>query len=236
MYTRFKSIPRYHEWEQSCRVKKFCRAFTNYNLLLCALDVSCIYVSVSRCVAPPKSGEDAHVTCGMCDLGGPTLYQPRLGFSYILPRLWDPGGVRSTPNVPMMNLDQSRSLGASRYPYTPCKGHLVSLTSQQQWQHLHMFHVKLNIFIHRNTTEFNTAMTKFTGNISANIPKLMRPTPTHYELCFLHVAHACPYDRQSSHMALTVTATSYIQVIKKLDLCMETISPNEGHTSHPSFS
>ena len=24
----------------------------------------------------------------------------RFGFSYVLPRLWDPGGVRSTPNVP----------------------------------------------------------------------------------------------------------------------------------------
>ena len=38
-------------------------------------------------------------------LGGPTLNWPRLGFSYELPRLWDPGGVSSTPNVPKMNLD-----------------------------------------------------------------------------------------------------------------------------------
>ena len=29
-------------------------------------------MSVSRYVAPPKSGEDAHVTYGMCDLSGPT--------------------------------------------------------------------------------------------------------------------------------------------------------------------
>ena len=50
-------------------------------------------MSVSRHVAPPKSGEVAHITCGMCDLGGPTLNQPRLGLSYILPRLWDPRGV-----------------------------------------------------------------------------------------------------------------------------------------------
>ena len=28
--------------------------------------------SDSRHVAPPKSGEDAHITCGMHDLGGPT--------------------------------------------------------------------------------------------------------------------------------------------------------------------
>ena len=62
--------------EQSCIDKKFYRASTNYDLLLHALDVSYIYMSVSRCVAPPKSGEDAHITCGMCDLSGPTLNQP----------------------------------------------------------------------------------------------------------------------------------------------------------------
>ena len=44
-------------------------------------------------------------THGMCDLSEPTLNRPRLGFSYILPRLWDPGGVHSTPNVPRKNLD-----------------------------------------------------------------------------------------------------------------------------------
>ena len=60
--------------EQSRIAKKFCRAFTNYNLLLHALDVSSIYLSDSRCVAPPKSGEDAHITHGRCDLGGTTLY------------------------------------------------------------------------------------------------------------------------------------------------------------------
>ena len=77
--------------EQSHKAKKFCRASTNYDLLLHALEVSSIYHSDSRCVAPPKSGEDAHITCGMHDLGGRTLYQTRLGFSYVLPRLWDPG-------------------------------------------------------------------------------------------------------------------------------------------------
>ena len=58
--------------------------------------------------------------------------------------------------------------------------------------------MKLDIFIHRNTTEFDTAMTKKTDTISVNIPASMRPTPMHYELCFLHMAHAYPYDRQSS--------------------------------------
>ena len=60
--------------EQSSKVKNFHRAFSNYNLLLCTQDVSSIYMSVSRHIAPPKSGEDAHITCGMCDLSGPTLY------------------------------------------------------------------------------------------------------------------------------------------------------------------
>ena len=58
----------------------------------------------------------------------------------------------------------------------------------------------------------------------------------HYKLCFLHVAHACPYDRQSHHTISTVTATSYIQVTEHSDLCMESTSPYEGHTHHPSSS
>ena len=156
--------------EQSCKAKKFHRAFTNYNLLLCALDVSSIYLSDSRCVAPPKSGEDAHVTHGRCDLGGTTLNKPRLGFSYVLPRLWDPGGVRSTPNVP---IDQSRTIAPSRYLYKPCKGHLVNLTSLQRWQDLCTSHVKLDNFIHRNNYGLNNAMMKIPVDINANIPALM---------------------------------------------------------------
>ena len=59
--------------EQS-HTAKFLRAFINYNLLLRALDVSSIYMCVSRHVAPHKSGEDAHITCEiMGDLGGPTF-------------------------------------------------------------------------------------------------------------------------------------------------------------------
>ena len=42
--------------EQSCKAKQFHRAFTNYDLLLHALDASSIYLCDFRCVAPPKSG------------------------------------------------------------------------------------------------------------------------------------------------------------------------------------
>ena len=49
------------------------------------------------------------------------------------------------------------------------------------------------------------------------------------------MAHACPYNRQSSHAIPTATVTSYIWVIKNSDLHMETTSPYEGHTRHPSF-
>ena len=86
--------------EQSCKAKKFHRAFTNYDLLLLALAASSIYLRDLRRVSPPASWEDAHVTRGKCDFGGATLNHPNLGFSYVLPRLWDPGGVSSSPNVP----------------------------------------------------------------------------------------------------------------------------------------
>ena len=94
MTEQFKSIPSSHEWEQPPKAKKFHRAFAKYKLLLCDLDASSFYTNASRHVPPPKSGEDAHMTCGiMGDLGGPTLNQPRLGFSYILPKdygiLWE---------------------------------------------------------------------------------------------------------------------------------------------------
>ena len=105
--------------EQSRKAKKFYRAFTNYDLLLRALDASSIYLHDFRCVAPPQSGEDAHVTRGKCDFGGATLNNPILGFSYVLPRLWDPGGVSSSPNTPR---DLSRSIAPSRYPYALLTG------------------------------------------------------------------------------------------------------------------
>ena len=90
----------------------------------------------------------------------------------MLPRLWDPLGVRSTPKVPTMHLDRSRLLAPSRYPYASHKGHLVNLTSLRRWQDLHTSHLKLDIFIHRNITGLNTAMTKITVNINVNIPAL----------------------------------------------------------------
>ena len=59
--------------EQSHTAKKFHRAFTNYDLLLRAQDASSIYLRDFRHVAPPKSGEDAHIARGKCDFGGATL-------------------------------------------------------------------------------------------------------------------------------------------------------------------
>ena len=53
---------------------------------------------------------------------------PSLGFSYVLPRLWDPGGVRSSPIVPR---DRSRALAPSRYPYASRTGHLDDLPNLQ---------------------------------------------------------------------------------------------------------
>ena len=94
------------------------------NHFLRALDASSIYLRAFRCVAPPKSGEDAHVTCGKCDFGGVTLNKPSLGCSYVLPRLWDPGGVGSSPNTPR---DLSRTIAPSRDPYTLLMGFLVNL-------------------------------------------------------------------------------------------------------------
>ena len=96
--------------------------------------------------------------------------------------------------------------------------------------------MKLDNFIHGNITGCNTLMTKIPMYINANIPVLTRPTLTHYELCFLCVAHTYPDDRQSSCSSFTATATSYIWVTEILKLCVETTSPYKGHTSCPSFS
>ena len=124
----------------------------------------------------------------------------------MLPRLWDPGGVRSSPNVPR---DRFGALAPSRYPYGPCMGHLVNLPNLQQLQDLHTSHVKLDIFIHRNITGLNIAMKKNTGSINVIIPALMRLTLMNHECC-------SPYNRQSSRMSFTATATSYIQVTQNL--------------------
>ena len=90
------------------------------------LDASSIYLHDFRRVAPPKSVEDAHVTRGKCDFGGATLNNPLLGFIYVLPRLWDPGGVSSSPNTPG---DQSSTIAPSRYPYALLMGYLINLPS-----------------------------------------------------------------------------------------------------------
>ena len=212
--------------EQSRKANIFHRAFTNYDLLLRALDASSIYLHDFRRVAPPNSGEDAHITRGKCDFGGATLNHPNLGFSYVLPRPWDPGGVSSSPNVPR---DRSRALAPSRYPYALLTGYLVNLPNLRRWQDLFTSHVKLDNFIHRNITGLTIAMKKITGSINVIIPALMRPTPTH---------HKCgnPYNRQSSRTNFTATVTSYIQVTQNLKRHVETASPYKGHTSCTFFA
>ena len=212
--------------EQSRKAKKFHRAFPNYDLLLHALDASSIYLRDFRHAAPPNSGEDAHVTRGKCDFSGATLNNPSLGCSYVLPRLWDPGGVSSSPNTPR---DQSRTIAPSRYPYALLTGYLINLHSPRRWQDLRMSHVKLDNFIHGNITGLTTAIKKITRSINIIIPALKRPTPTHH-------GHGNPYDRQSSHTNFTVTATSCIRVTQNLKRRVETTSPYEGHTSRTFFA
>ena len=115
-YTRFKPIPSSREWG----------AIPQGQEILRALDASSIYKRDFRRVAPPKSGEDAHVTHDKCDFGGATLNNPSLGCSYVLPRLWDPGGVSSSANTPR---DLSRTIAPSRYPYALLTGYLINLPS-----------------------------------------------------------------------------------------------------------
>ena len=212
--------------EQSRKAKQFHRAFTNYDLLLRALDASSIYLRDFRRVAPPKSGEDAHVTRGKCDFGGATLNNPSLGCSYMLPRLWDPGGVSSSANTPR---DLSRTIAPSRYPNALLTGYLINLPSLRRWQDLRTSHVNLDNFIHGNIAGRTTAMKKITGSINVIIPALMRPTPMHHE-------HGNPYDRQSSRTNFNATATSYIRVTQNLKRRMEIASPYEGHTSRTFYT
>ena len=211
---------------QSGKAKIFHRAFTNYDLLLCALDASSIYLRDFRRVAPPKSGEDAHVTRGKCDFGGATLNNPSLGCSYVLPRLWDPGGVSSSANTPR---DLSRTIAPSRYPNALLTGYLVTLPSLRRWQDLRTSHVNLDNFIHGNIAGRTTAMHKITGSINVIIPALTRPTLTHHE-------RGNPYDRQSSRTNFNATATSYIRVTQNLKRRVEIASPYEGHTSRTFFA
>ena len=211
--------------EQSRKAKIFHRAFTNYDLLLHALDASSIYLHDFRRVAPPKSGEDAQVTRGKCDFGGATLNNPSLGCSYVLPRLWDPGGVSSSANTPR---DLSRTIAPSRYPNALLTGYLIDLPSLRRWQDLRTSHVNLDNFIHGNIAGRTTAMHKITGSINVIIPALTRPTPTHHE-------RGNPYDRQSSRTNFNATATSYIRVTQNLKRRVEIASPYEGHTSRTFY-
>ena len=211
--------------EQSRKAKIFHRAFTSYDLLLRALDSSSIYLRDLRRVAPPKSGEDAHITRGKCDFGGATLNNPSLGCSYVLPRLWDPGGVSSSANTPR---DLSRTIAPSRYPNALLTGYLINLPSLRRWQDLRTSHVNLDNFIHGNIAGRTTAMHKITGSINVIIPALTRPTPTHHE-------RGNPYDRQSSRTNFNATATSYIRVTQNLKRRVEIASPYEGHTSRTFY-
>ena len=204
--------------EQSRKAKKFHRAFTNYDLLLRALDASSIYLRDLRRVAPPKSWEDARVTRGKGDFDGATLNNPSLGCSYVLPRLWDPGGVSSSANTPR---DLSRTIAPSRYPNDLLTGYLIHLPSLRPWQDHRTSHVKLDNFIHGNITGRTTAMKKITGSTNVIIPALTRPTPTKHE-------RGNPYDRQSSRTNFTATATSHIRVTQNL-------KRHEGHTSRTNF-
>ena len=212
--------------EQSHKAKIFHRAFTNYDLLLRALDASSIYLRDFRRVAPPKSGEDAHVTCGKCDFGGATLNNPSLGCSYMLPRLWDPGGVSSLANTPR---DLSRTIAPSRYPNALLTGYLINLPSLRRWQDLRTSHVKLDIFIHGNIAGRTTAMIKITGSINVIIPALTRPTLRHHK-------RGNPYDRQSSRTNFNAAATPYIRVTQNLKRRVEIASPYEGHTRRTFFA
>ena len=212
--------------EQSRKAKIFHRAFTIYDLLLCALDASSIYLRDFRRVAPPKSGEDAHVTRGKCDFGGATLNNPRLGCSYVLPRLWDPGGVSSSANTPR---DLSRTIAPSRYPNALLTGYLINLPSLRRWQDLCTSHVNLDNFIHGNIAGRTTAMHKITESINVINPALTRPTLTHHE-------RDNPYDRQSSRTNFNATATSYFRVTQNLKRRVETASPYEGHTSRTFYA
>ena len=88
--------------------------------------------------------------------------------------------------------------------------------------------MKLDNFIHGNITGLTVNMKKITGSINVIIPVLTRPTLTHHE-------RGNPYDRQSSRMNFTATATLYIRVIQNLKRRVETTSPYEGHTSRTFF-
>ena len=93
---------------------------------------------------------------------------------------------------------------------------------------LHVSH-ETRHFYSREYSWSNNVMKKIPRSINVINPALTRLTPTHHECCN-------PYDRQSSRMSFTATATSYIWVTQNLKRRMETASPYEGHTSRTFFA
>ena len=144
----------------------------------------------------------------------------------MLPRLWDPGGVSSSANIPS---DLSRTIAPSRYPNALLTGYLIDLPSLRRWQDLRTSHVKLDNFIHGNIAGRTTAMHKITGSINVIIPVLTRPTLTHHE-------RGNPYNRQSSRTNFNATVTSYIRVTQNLKRRVEIASPYEGQTSRTFYT
>ena len=64
------------------------------------------------------------------DLGLSTLSLPRFRSSYVLPQLWDPGGVNHLTTTPRMSYNLPRRSITSRYPYATCMSNLNRLASQ----------------------------------------------------------------------------------------------------------
>ena len=108
------------------------------------------------------------VTRGKCDFGGATLNNPSLGCIYVLPRLWDPGGVSSSANTPR---DLSRTIAPSRYPNALLTGYLINLPSLRRRQDLRTSHVNLDNFIHGNIAGRTTAMQKLPGLSTLSFPR-----------------------------------------------------------------
>ena len=83
-------------------------------------------------------------------------------------------------------------------------------------------------FYSREYSWSNNVMKKIPRSINVINPALTRLTPTHHECCN-------PYDRQSSRMSFTATATSYIWVTQNLKRRMETASHMKDIPVAPSL-
>ena len=112
---------------------------------------------------------------------------------------------------------------------------LVRLSSLQQWQDDHTFHVDPNITF-MGIFNFITTITKNTDKNQVKFTALVQLVLTHYEYHLLCMAHIYPYEGQSSHLMFTMTKTLYIWVMQNHLLHLELVSPYEWQTSCPSFS